>query len=90
MESRSAADVEGPWVDPDLDSGLILRCKRNWDVPIAKLSNEVLATFLRQQIALALVIPEAQKRIEAGFHDDSEMYDGELADALGDAHEGNS
>jgi hypothetical protein len=82
MEQRSAADVEGPWVEPGLESGLILRCKRDWRVPIPELTNEILATFLRQRIALALVVPEARRRLAAGLDDDSELYDGELASAL--------
>ena len=47
-----------------------------------ELTNEALATFLRQRIALQLVVPEALKRLEAGFDDDSELFEGELANAL--------
>ena len=50
--------------------------------PVGKLSNEALATFLRQRIALELIVSEAQKRVQSGFDDNSEMYDGELSDAL--------
>ena len=82
MKSLSVADVEGPWVDPDFDSGLIERCKRYWNVPVPELPNEILATYLRQRIALQLVMPEARKRLETGFNDDSEMYEGELSEAL--------
>jgi len=82
MKSLSVADVEGPWVDPDFDSGLIERCRRYWNVPVPELPNEILATYLRQRIAFQLVMPEARKRLEAGFDDDSEIYDGELAQAL--------
>ncbi len=82
MKSKSVADVEGPWVDPDFDSGLIARCKEYWSVPVVELPNEALATYLRQRIALQLIIPEARKRVESGFDDDTEMYEGELAAAL--------
>jgi hypothetical protein len=83
MESRSAADAEGPWIDtPGPDTGLVLRFKKHWNVPIIELSNAMLATFLRQRIALALVIPEARKRIESGIEDGSKLYDGELAESL--------
>ncbi len=82
MKSKSVADVEGSWVDPDFDSGLIARCKRDWSIPVTELSNEALATYLRQQIALELVIPEARMRVEPGFDDGSEIEDGELAAAL--------
>lgn len=76
------ADVEGPWIDPGFDSGLIDRCKRYWNVPVSELPNGILATYLRQRIALCLIFSESQRRIEAGIDDDSEMYEVELAAAL--------
>ena len=82
MKSRCVADIMGPWVDPDFESSLVERCKRYWSVPVDELPNEMLATYLRQRIATQLMIPEARKRIDAGIHDDSEHYDGELAHAL--------
>jgi hypothetical protein len=78
----SVADVEGPWVDPEYDSGLIRRCKRGWNVPVSELSNELLATYLRQKIALRIVIPEARQRLDEGFEDGSELYPEELANTL--------
>jgi hypothetical protein len=78
----SVADVAGPWVDPNFDSGLIRRCKRGWNTPVAELTNELLSTYLRQKIALTLVVPEAKRRIDAKFVDDTEMYDEELENAL--------
>ena len=86
MSQQSVADVEGPWVDPDFESGLIERCKRYWYVPVVELPNDILATYIRQRIALPLVVAEAHRRLAAGFDDDSEMYDGELANAV--AHVG--
>jgi hypothetical protein len=80
----SLADIEGPWVDPDFDSGLIQRCKRAWTKPLDELTNEELATLLRQRIAVTHVLPVAQERLEAGINDDSELYDGELASAVTD------
>jgi len=82
MNSRTVADVERPWEDPDFDSGLIKRCQQNWDVPVDQLTNHVLATFLRQQIAPSLIVPEARRRVHLDMEDDSELYDGELAEAL--------
>ncbi len=78
----TVADVEGPWVDVNFDSGLIERCKRGWNTPVGELTNELLATYLRQKIALSLVVPEARKRIAAKFVDDTELYDEELENAL--------
>jgi hypothetical protein len=78
----TVADVEGPWVDPNFDSSLTDRCKRGWTTPVAKLTNELLATYLRQKIALRLVVPEARKRLADNFVDDTELYDEELENAL--------
>ncbi len=85
MSSPSVADIEGGWVDPNWDSGLINRLRRSWNTLINELSNEMLATFLRQDMALEAILEEAKKRLVAGFDDDSEMYDGELANAIRDA-----
>ena len=85
METRSIADIEGPWADPDFESGLINRCRRNWNTPVSELSNKVLATFLRQRFGLEIAIPDAHRRITSGYDDDSELYEGELAAALRDA-----
>lgn len=82
MEIRSVADLEGPWVEPELNSGLIQRCRANWSVPIGKLTNHVLATFLRQRKALPIVIPEAKRRISTGHRDDTELFEDELEVAL--------
>jgi hypothetical protein len=79
---RTVEDVEGPWCHANFESGLIQRCQKYWSVPIEQLPNEALATYLRQRIALALILPEARRRVAFGFDDDSEMYDGELANAL--------
>jgi hypothetical protein len=79
---QSVEDVEGPWTDPNFESGLIQRCRRYWSTPISDLPNEALATYLRQGIALALLIPEAQRRIAVGYDDNAELYEGELASAL--------
>jgi len=87
METRSVADIAGPWVDPEFDSSLIQRCRTNWAVPVGEISNYALSTFIRQGIALALLIPEAKRRLVAGFTDGTELYDEELANALAAAVE---
>jgi hypothetical protein len=79
---RTVEDVVGPWTDPDFQSSLIERCRHNWCVQVAQLSNEALATFLRQRIAIGLIAAEAVRRLAAGTDDGSEMYEGELAEAL--------
>lgn len=87
MNTKSVADIVGPWVDPDFVTNLIERCRDAWNVPIGDLSNEMLATFLRQDIATDLIIEGAARRLEAGFDDDSEMYEGELVENVQEARE---
>jgi len=82
MEHRSVAEIEGPWVEPDFNSSLIERCRNNWSVPVGEFSNYVLATFIRQERALSLVVPEAKRRIAAGYTDETELYDEELSNAV--------
>lgn len=81
-QPTTVADVEGPWVDPNFESGLIERCKRGWNTPVAELTNVLLATYLNQKIALSLVVPEARMRVATKFVDGTEMFDEELEDAL--------
>ncbi|MFO1489122.1 MAG: contact-dependent growth inhibition system immunity protein [Verrucomicrobiota bacterium] len=78
----SIADLLGPWVDPDWESGLVDRCRQAWGKPLRDLSNEELATLLRQKIAVEHILPIAKKRVEEKVDDNSEMYDGELKDAV--------
>ena len=82
MNPRTVADIEGPWAEPNFDSGLIARCREFWTVPVSDLPNGIVATFLRQRIALPLMIAEAQRRVAAEMEDESEMFDGELREAL--------
>lgn len=85
METRSVADFEGAWVEPDFESSLIQRCRDNWTTPAGQLTNYVLATFIRQRKALQLLISEAQRRLALGYVDETELYDEELAVAVTDA-----
>ena len=87
-KTASVADIEGPWVESNFKSGLIERCKRGWNTPVNDLTNELLATYLRQRIALRIVVPEARKRVGARFVDGTELYDDELENALKSATAG--
>lgn len=78
----SIADILGPWAEPDWDSGLIDRCRRAWSRPLRELSRGELATLLRQRIAVEHVLPVARQRVQYGVDDGTEMYDGELEDAI--------
>ena len=80
-DTTSIADLLGPWVEPDWDSGLIARCREAWNKPLRDLSREELATLLRQRYAIEHLLPIAKKRL-AESDDDTEMFDGELAEAI--------
>jgi hypothetical protein len=84
-DTISIADILGPWVEADWDSGLIDRCRRAWNRPLRDLSREELATLLRQRIAVEHVLPVAREIVQSGVDDDTEMYEGELAAAIEDA-----
>lgn len=75
---KSVVDIEGPWIDSNSDSGLIKRVRKAWDKPMNELTNEELATLLRQKIAVQYILPLAKKRVEENYDDNSELYDGEL------------
>jgi hypothetical protein len=78
----SIADILGPWVDPHWDSGLIDRCKNAWNKPLRNLSNDELATLLRQRVAVKHLLPIAKKRTAGGVEDGTETHEGELQAAV--------
>jgi hypothetical protein len=81
-DTTSLANLLGPWVDSDLTSGLVERCKNAWSKPLRDLSREELATLLRQRLAVEHLLPIAKKRLDDGIDDHTEMYDGELESAI--------
>ena len=85
MNDKCVADIEGPWVEPELNSGLIQRCRDNWSTPITQVTNHVLATFIRQNLALSIAMPEARSRLDRGYIDGSELYEDELDVAMKNA-----
>ncbi|RFC49862.1 MAG: hypothetical protein DVB22_002383 [Verrucomicrobia bacterium] len=85
MDKISIADILGPWINPDWDSGLIDRLREAWNKPIRDLSNEDLATLLRQRFAVEQILPIARQRLADGIDDDMEIFDGELQEAIEDA-----
>ena len=78
----SVEDLLGPWVDPHWESGLVLRCKAAWNKPLQELTNEELATFLDQRIATDQVLAIAKDRLGSNVDDDSEIYEGQLKEAI--------
>lgn len=81
-DNLSVADILGPWVEPGWDSCLIARCRAAWSKPLRDLSREELATLLRQRIAVEHLLPIAKKRLEDELDDATEMFDGELQEAI--------
>ena len=82
MSARSVADIEGAWVDPQWESGAIERCRQYWTIPINEVPDIALITYLHQEFAPELIIAEARSRVAAGRFDDTELYDGQLAESL--------
>jgi hypothetical protein len=82
-ENVSLAHILGPWVESAWDSGLIARCPGAWNKPIRDLTRGELATLLRQRFAVEQLIPIARNRLAAGTDDGTEMFDGELQEAIG-------
>jgi len=83
--TRSVADILGPWKESDWDSSLADRCRRAWNKPLRDLSREELATLIRQRIAMEHVLPVAREKLQTAVDDGSEMFEGELAEAIEDA-----
>jgi len=81
-DNISLAEILGPWVEPDWDSGLIARCRGAWNKPLGDLSREELATLLRQRFAVEELLPVAKKRLEHDIDDETEMFEGELKEAI--------
>lgn len=79
---KSAKDVEGTWRETELRSGLIERCRDVWETPMDRLTDAMLATFLRQNIARSETMQEAERRVRLGEYDGTEMYDGQLEECL--------
>lgn len=81
METKCVADFAGPWTEPDWESSLIARCRTYWSTPICDLPDIALVTFLNQRIAHEPILQEARRRIAAGASDNSELFDGQRAEA---------
>ncbi len=81
-ENVSLADLAGAWVNPGFESSLVLRCKAAWSKPLGQLTNRELATFLQQRMATENILPIAKARLESKTDDGTEIYEGELKEAV--------
>jgi hypothetical protein len=77
----SVSDILGAWAEPNWDSGLIARCREAWNKALQTLSREELATLLRQNFAVAHLLPVAKRKLQEA-DDDTEMFHGELREAI--------
>ncbi|HTR40822.1 MAG TPA: contact-dependent growth inhibition system immunity protein [Pseudomonadales bacterium] len=80
-EHNSLSNLLGPWIEPNWESGLITRCRDAWHKPIQNLSREELAVLLRQKIAVEHLLPIAKGKLQQ-TDDGTEIFDGELAEAI--------
>ena len=80
-DTKSVADFLGPWVEPDWESSLIARCREAWNRPLQDLSRLELSTLLEQKFVVEHVLPVARKKLQEA-DDDTEMFDGQLAEAI--------
>lgn len=69
LQSMTVADFLGQW-EGDAPTGLMQRCRADWNTPIHELSDLMVATFLNQQIAVPWMVLEAKRRLSSGLHDD--------------------
>ena len=86
-EHQSLAEILGPWQQPDFESGLTERMRLAWTKPMGELTNQELATCLRQSIAIEHLLPIAKQRVRQEVDDGSEILDEELARAIGDSED---
>ncbi len=77
----SVEDIEGKWKG-EVTTGLTARCKESWNIPLDELEDIMVITYLNQRIALNHMVREAERRLELELRDDTELYDGQLNDAL--------
>jgi hypothetical protein len=88
-DSKSVADFLGPWIEPNFESSLIARCRAAWNKPFRDLSRLELATLLEQKFVIEHVLPVARKKLQEA-NDDTEMFDGQLAEDIDHASRANT
>ncbi|HVU16113.1 MAG TPA: contact-dependent growth inhibition system immunity protein [Candidatus Didemnitutus sp.] len=83
--SQTLAQILGPWQQPEVDTSLITRCRNAWNKPIDQFTDLELVTCLQQDLAIGYVLPIAKNRLQNSAPDNSEMFEGQLAEAVADA-----
>ena len=77
----TVANLLGLW-EGEAPTTLMQSCRDDWNIPIQELSDLMVATFLSQQIATSWMVIEAKRRLSLEQRDDTEYFDGQLAEAL--------
>lgn len=79
---KSLEEIEGVWDEPEFQSGLVLRCHAARKKSMDQLSDLELATLLNQEVGVEHILSEAIRRIVSGKSDDTEMFEGQLDEAI--------
>lgn len=74
----SLADIYGEWKEIDFERTLVLKSKETWYKPFSELTNAEIAMLLRQKFGVEYVLPIARQRINEGYEDGSERFEGEI------------
>ena len=77
----TVSSLIGPWKGA-ASTMLLQRCRDAWDTPFEALSDLMVATFLSQRIAVPQLLVEAMRRLDSEPRDDTEYFDGQLAEAV--------
>ncbi|QKE62477.1 hypothetical protein HNE05_03585 [Aquipseudomonas campi] len=79
--SLTVLEIVGPW-SGEATTSLMQRCKAAWNVPLTELSDHMVATFLEQRIAIPEVLAEAERRLVSEERDETELFEGQLNEAV--------
>jgi len=80
-QPQIAASIMGPW-SGEASTSLQQRCRDAWGKTLNELSDLMVATFLNQRIAVPQMLAEALRRLSSEPRDDTEYFDGQLAEAV--------
>ncbi|BCJ06801.1 hypothetical protein PRtIB026_A34450 [Pseudomonas sp. RtIB026] len=80
-QMTTVSSLIGPWKGA-ASTTLLQRCRDAWDTPFEELSDLMVATFLSQRIAVPQLLVEAMRRLDSEPRDDTEYFDGQLAEAV--------
>lgn len=80
VQPTTVACIIGPWKG-EAPTTLLQHCRDSWGTPFKELSDLMVATFLNQRIAVPQMLAEARRRLDSEPRDDTEYFEGQLAQA---------